>query len=300
MKIKRLNEQLYFTQSFSGDGYNSSNGVFKVNYKPYSDLSITKGRDPIPFYHVKGEEFHIGDLVKAKIRGSLKNVIGTIISAAKNNDASEYIFRVKSSKSNRIYEIITSTMEHYTNISFGSKTNNIIASRGKLANDLKYDSGNLVWGKLESNNASRGDILLTSDGKKLSRKGILDNTLSLSLVTSEDPNISIHQERFKELGIAYLDTKSRTIYIDSTSPNFQMLSDDHLITIEAHELAHNIISGKFDKDVEILCDLLAAKILRNKGYNSAYKIIISNFLGRHKSSYGECLDLHDGKLNFEI
>ena len=45
-RIKLINEQ--FAQSINGDGYNSSNGVFKVNYKAYSDLSLAVGRDPDP------------------------------------------------------------------------------------------------------------------------------------------------------------------------------------------------------------------------------------------------------------
>ena len=74
-------------------------------------------------------------------------------------------------------------------------------------------------------------------------------------------------------------------------------SDDHLITIEAHELAHNLI-GEHDPDsMEIVCDLVAAKLLRNKGYTSPYKIIVSNFLGRHRDSYGSALDTHQKTID---
>ena len=38
--IKSLNE--FYSQTLTGDSFNSSNGVFKVNYKPFSDLSKRK------------------------------------------------------------------------------------------------------------------------------------------------------------------------------------------------------------------------------------------------------------------
>ena len=58
--IKLINEQ--FAQTLNGDGFNSSNGVFKVNYKAYSDLSMSVGRDPDPSLLVKDSAFQVGDV----------------------------------------------------------------------------------------------------------------------------------------------------------------------------------------------------------------------------------------------
>ena len=70
MKIKKLNEQ--FAQTFSGDGFNSSNGVFRVRYKAFDDLSQAKGREIHPYDYVKGEEFQVGDIVSVNIGGKGK------------------------------------------------------------------------------------------------------------------------------------------------------------------------------------------------------------------------------------
>ena len=298
-RIKRLNEQQYFSQSFSGDGYNTSNGVFKVQYKPYDDLSISKGRDFIPSQYIKGQEFSIGDHVMAKIIGSEKTVTGMIVTCNRDESSSEFRFEVKSDKTNKIFPIIPSSLKMVQNSGFygTSRIANVDSNKQKMALTMKYNHGGLVWGKLESQSNKNGDILLTNNGQKATRKGILDNSLTLSVVSPEDLDANTHNENFKKLGIAYMDTKSRTIYIDSSNPDFQKLTDDHIITIEAHELAHNMIKDTVEENMEVICDLVAAKLLRNKGYNSPYKIIVSNFLGRHRSSYGDSLDIYQDKVD---
>lgn len=299
MRIKRLNEQQYFSHSFSGDGYNTSNGVFRVQYKPYNDLSVSKGRESVPFHYIKGQEFQIGDHVKARIKGSEENVHGKIVSMNRDELSKEYHFRVKSDKTNKIFTVIPSTMEMVRDTGFAStsRTANVDLNREKMALNMKYNHGGLVWGKLESKTNKNGDILLTNNGQTATRKGILDNSITLSVISPEDKNSDLHHPNFKKLGIAYLDTKSRTIFIDSSNPDFQRLSDDHLIAIEAHEIAHNMIKETVKENIEIICDLVAARLLRNKGYNSPYKIIVSNFLGRHKNSYGDSLDQYNDTLD---
>lgn len=291
MRIKRLNEQQYFSQSFSGDGYNTSNGVFKVSYKPYDDLSISKGRDSVPSQYIRGQEYAIGDLVRGKITGSEEPVSGKIVSMIRNPEATEYKIKVKSDATNKVFPVILASVELVSSTGFApiGRGANVDQHKDKMALSMKYSMGGLVWGKLESA-SSKGDVLLTDNGKKITRKGILDNSLTLSVVTQDSPHYEIHQQNFKKLGIAYMDTNSRTIYIDGMSQDFQSLTDSHLLTIEAHEIAHNMIKNLHVENEEVICDLVAAKILRNKGYTSAYKIIVSNFMGRHNISYGESLD----------
>ena len=69
--IKRIDEQ--FAQSLNGDGFNSSNGVFKVNYKAYTDLSLDVGSDADPSLLVKYSVFQVGDIVKGKVKGKEKS-----------------------------------------------------------------------------------------------------------------------------------------------------------------------------------------------------------------------------------
>ena len=60
-------------------GYGGANGVFKVTYKPYKDLSVTVGPDPdVPRYR-KGSQFQVGDYVSARPINSKKKIIGMVV-----------------------------------------------------------------------------------------------------------------------------------------------------------------------------------------------------------------------------
>jgi len=111
MKIKKLNEQ--FAQSFSGDGFNSSNGVFKVKYKSYDDLSQSRGRELNPYDHVKGEEFQPGDFVLAKLkagkgRGKIEAVI---VSSSRSEDGKSMNFKIRSLNTNKIHTVPVHAIE---------------------------------------------------------------------------------------------------------------------------------------------------------------------------------------------
>ena len=102
--IKSLNE--YFSQTISGDSFNSSNGVFKVDYKPFQDLSISVGRGPDPSILIKDSVFQIGDLVKGNVQGKKKKVTGEIIETFKQNDGKSYRIKIQGLKDKKIYSLI--------------------------------------------------------------------------------------------------------------------------------------------------------------------------------------------------
>lgn len=292
MKIYKLNEQ--FAQSFSGDGFNTSNGVFKVKYKPFDDLSVSRGRDPIPSHYVRGEEFQIGDRVKGVIKGSKKKVTGEIVSLSKNSTSTEFRFKVKSDKTNKIYSLVPASVEKVQDMGYQTQTAiNPDSSKNKFQTNIKYGMGNMVWRSLESFGTD-DNIMVTKNGMKKELKGVIDPELDLKFVTSKDDDS--HRSNFDKMGIAYMDPAKNTIFIDDEHPDSSKLTNDHLAAIEAHEIAHQLINNYDDDELEIICDLLAAKILRNKGYTSPYKVLVSNFMGRHGKSYGEALDKHQNFL----
>jgi len=289
MKIFRLNEQ--FAQSFSGDGYNSSNGVFKVSYRPYADLSISVGRNTATNGYVSGEEYQIGDTIRGIIRGTKKKVTGQIIALSKNEDSTEFRFKVKSSKTNKVYNLISASIERVKDI--GYVTQDVVnppTSREKMQTNLKYGMGNMVWRSLESEE-TKNNIMITKNGTARELKGVIDPEITIKFINKDNDN-DLHRSNFSRMGIAYLNPDEKIIYVDSNHPDSSKLKNDHLAAIEAHEIAHELTKRFDDEELEVICDLLAAKILRNKGYNSPYKIVVSNFLGRHGKSYGEALDKH--------
>lgn len=113
--IKTINE--YFDPGVFGDtyGYGGANGILKINYKPFSDLSISVGQDPDMETTVKGSEFQIGDVVIAQPLESKKKVIGVIVRSFRNSDGKGYRYFIqvynKGKKTERVIEVKSNAIE---------------------------------------------------------------------------------------------------------------------------------------------------------------------------------------------
>jgi hypothetical protein len=148
-RIKSINEQ--FAQSINGDGFNSSNGVFKVNYKAYSDLSLSVGRDADPSLLVKDSVFQVGDIVMGRVKGRSKKIKGEITRVSKSIDGKSYLISIQSLRDKRSYDLIPGSVEF---IEDRGNSKNVmvmsIDSREKNAQNIKYNGGNIIWGSLEN------------------------------------------------------------------------------------------------------------------------------------------------------
>ena len=96
-------------------GYGGANGVFKVTYKPYKDLSVTIGPDPdVPRYR-KGSQYQVGDYVTAKPINSKKRIAGMVIKAVLSSDNKNYKYFVqimsKGKKEEEVVEVVPSTIK---------------------------------------------------------------------------------------------------------------------------------------------------------------------------------------------
>lgn len=148
-RIKFINEQ--FAQTINGDGFNSSNGVFKVNYKAYTDLSLAVGRDPDPSLLIKDSVFQVGDVVKGKIQGKKNSVTGEVIGTKKSIDGKSYVVKVQAIKDKKNYILTPGSIEFVKDN--GNTQNTVgmsISSREKNAQNLKYNGGNIIWGSMEN------------------------------------------------------------------------------------------------------------------------------------------------------
>jgi hypothetical protein len=107
--IKTLNE--YFDTGVFGDtyGYGGASGVLKINYKPFSDLSVSVGQDPDVDTTVKGSEYQLGDVVIAEPLDSKKKVIGVITRAFRTPDNKQYRYFIqvynKGKQTERVIEV---------------------------------------------------------------------------------------------------------------------------------------------------------------------------------------------------
>jgi len=112
--VKSINE---FDSNAFGDsyGYGSANGVFKINYKPFADLSVSVGTDPNMETTVKGSEFQLGDVVIGQPLDSKRKVIGVIVRSFRNPDNKAYRYFIqiynKGKKTERVIEIKSNAIE---------------------------------------------------------------------------------------------------------------------------------------------------------------------------------------------
>ena len=113
--IKTINE--YFDTGVFGDtyGYGGANGILKINYKPFSDLSVSVGQDPNLKTTVEGSDFQLGDVVIAEPLNSKKKLIGVIVRAFRTPDNKEYRYFIqvynKGKKTERVIEVKSNTVK---------------------------------------------------------------------------------------------------------------------------------------------------------------------------------------------
>jgi hypothetical protein len=106
-----------FDSNAFGDtyGYGGANGVLKINYKPFSDLSVSVGPDPNVDRTIKGSEFQIGDVIISEPLNSKKKVIGVIVRSFRNPDNQQYRYFIqvynKGKKTERVIEVKSGTVK---------------------------------------------------------------------------------------------------------------------------------------------------------------------------------------------
>lgn len=277
--IKLITEQ--FAQSINGDGFNSSNGVFKVNYKAYSDLSLAVGRDPDPSLLVKDSVFQMGDIVKGKVRGSTKNVTGEIIATKKATDGKSYIIKIQSTKDKKNLTLVPGSIEFVKDN--GNTQNTVgmsISSKEKNAQNLKYNGGNIIWGSMENNTIA--PLYIASDDEVVS--GPMNTGWKIKFV-----------DKLPKDGLIFnsilADPKNSTM-----SYSRERTNDAFYNIIKAAEafcyFLHHPELNEFPLDLK---SLLGVMFLELKNELDAKKQFIQYFPELTQRSYGEAKDEHDSK-----
>ena len=278
-RIKLIDEQ--FAQSINGDGYNSSNGVFKVNYKAYSDLSLAVGRDPDPSLLVKDSVFQMGDVVKGKIKGSTKNATGEVIETKKATDGKSYVIKIQALKDKKNYTLTPGSIEFVKDN--GNTQNTVgmsISSREKNAQNLKYNGGNIVWGSME--NKIIDPLYADMDGEPVT--GPMNTGWKIKFVDSLPKEDLI----FNSI-LADPEQSLMSFSREGTNDAF----NDILKAAEAfcYFLYHPDLN-EYPIDLK---SILGVLFLELKNENDAKKQFIQHFPDLTKRSYGESRDEHHDK-----
>lgn len=274
-KIKSIDE--YFSQSL-GDSFNSSNGVFKVDYRAYSDLSLPIGRGPDPSLLIKDSVYKNGDLVKGKVKGKKRKIEGEVIETNKSADGKFYIIKIQTFKDKKKYTLIPGSIEFIQDR--GNSTNMSTVSidqKEKNAQNLKYTGGNIVWGSMEGNNIGT----FYSDVE--SNDNIIDGPLDTGWKIKFVDRLPQEKTLFNSF---VFDPKSSLIYslrsylVDELK-NKLKAAESHCFIFHHQDLA---------KYSEELRSLIAILFLEMKNESEAKKYLIQYFTEINGKSYGEVRD----------
>ena len=134
---------------------------------------------------------------------------------------------------------------------------------------------------------------------------ILDE-YQIAIFYPEDKEYRFLQPLFKVYGLAVTDARSTIVYVDGGAFDEYNLDNDHLIAIDAHEMAH-IILGHGVKEPnsieEMEADYFAILILNAMNYGDAARLLIDDFSERHGMLYEEAeerLDTHTYNMIFQF
>ena len=140
--IKSINEDFGGESGAFGDtyGYGGANGILKINYKPFSDLSVSVGTDPNMKTDVKGSEYKLGDVIIGEPLDSKDKVTGVIVRAFRTPDNIEYRYFIqvynKGKKTERVIEIKGNSVKFAEGGEHGN-----ISTKTKFKNSEIVDKG---------------------------------------------------------------------------------------------------------------------------------------------------------------
>jgi len=270
--IKRLYE--FFSQTLTGSSFNSSNGVFKVNYHPYRDLSRSSEITVDPTKDIKDSAFRNGDYVKANVKGLKNKVLGQVISAKISEDGKYSLVTIQSVKTKKVYETIPGTIEFNLdtgNIKSPMKAN--ITAGERVAQNAKYSGGKIVWGSMESKD---WDSELSED-----QNGRIVGPMGTGYFIKLEEDSDYQTE-----------LKGDCIHISKPTHGKDLI--DHIKATEIETFFNN--HPDLNECGPLIKDLMSIATLHNRNEKGAYSILVSRFPEKNSISYGEAKDTYGEKV----
>lgn len=114
-----------------------------------------------------------------------------------------------------------------------------------------------------------------------SRKSYFDPRLIVVFLTEDDAEYAKFSKHFRKLGLGFL--WKNKIFIDMTRIENEGYTDNHVIFIESHEVAHSWLKhpSKLDRENEASADYVGILLCMKRGYREPAKIGIRHFRGRN-------------------
>ena len=127
---------------------------------------------------------------------------------------------------------------------------------------------------------------MIQDTSVITYKSKIDPSYTVFIVYKEYEHYNVVKEMLtrSQDSIAVLQIGTKNIYVDGEIISEDMYTEDHLLAIEAHEIAHSILGHVTGVNVssEKEADLFATLMLRNRNMTEAADLLID----RLRSLYG--------------
>jgi hypothetical protein len=133
--IKSITE--FFDPGVFGDspGYGGANGVFRVSYKPFKDLSVSVGPDPNVPRIIQGAQYQVGDLVIGQPIDSKEKVAGMVVKTYQAADGKSYRYNIMiQSIGDHDHKVVELNPETIQFIDHGDKGHKEVLSKYSVAN----------------------------------------------------------------------------------------------------------------------------------------------------------------------
>ena len=146
-----------------------------------------------------------------------------------------------------------------------------------------------LWRDLTGRRASRmKKYNLSESSEPAAWTSELDPDWTVFAIWPTDESYEKFKPIFSSMGIAFADTNSKTIFVDGSAIDRENLTKDHILAIEAHEIAHDLLShrasdrdSEYDERQEREADWLGIRILDMVGHVTASNILEKRYLEQY-------------------
>lgn len=117
-------------------------------------------------------------------------------------------------------------------------------------------------------------------------KSRIDSAFDVSVVYSESEHYDAIKEIIPKGDVAFTDLRTKIIIVDGEQ--LAQLTNDHLLFVEAHEIAHHLLNhiDQYDNpEQEKEADMGAYIMLTQRGHKKAAELVKYYFKHRHKTKF---------------
>ena len=164
-----------------------------------------------------------------------------------------------------------------------------------------------LWRDLTGRRASKmKKYNLVESHDETTWKSEIDPTWTVMMLLANDDLYDKASSLFDRFGLAFAELGSKVIFMDGEKIREESLSEDHILAIEAHEIAHHALGHQsadreYEERQEQEADWFGIRMLDQMGYGKASGILehrYSNYYGENSDSLENTEELNQRLMSY--